>query len=555
MLSSLTIKNYAIIKNLEVNFEQGFCVLTGETGAGKSIIMGALALILGQRADTSVLHNNQNKCIVEGKFILTETKLLEKVFEHCDLDFDLPVILRREIAPSGKSRAFINDTPVQLQVMREIGLLLIDVHSQHSNLELGKRKFQLNVIDWYGAHSALLNAYTKQYSHFRNLKRQHNELVEKANQSKADLDYYQFQFTQLDEAALVPGEQEEFEQEQEMLSHSEEIKTGLSEVYQLLDSEEQGIIPIVKNAANTIQKLVEYLPEAGELSSRLESQYLEMRDIADECEQLALKTEHDPARLEFINERLNTIFSLQQKHRVDTVEQLIALRDDFDSKIQESASFDDELLKLESEIAKQNQQLAAAANELHLSRKKLLIPISTEIARLLEQLGMPNAVFSIDLIKKTAFGPDGIDEVAFMFSANKGVKPEEINKVASGGELSRLMLAIKTVVAKSKTLPAIIFDEIDTGISGEIASKMGNIMQQMSKYMQVITITHLPQIASKGSAHFQVYKNENDTYTETSIRKLNHNERVAEIAKMLSGEATNNAAIDNARVLLAASLK
>lgn len=552
MLSNLSIKNYAIIKQLNVNLAPGFCVITGETGAGKSIIMGALGLILGQRSDSTVINGNEGKCVVEGRFDVDGKLNLLPFFEENELDFELPVILRREITSAGKSRAFINDTPVQLNILRELGLKLIDIHSQHSNLELGKRQFQLNVVDWYSGHDQLLQEYGTWYQQYKKLQRQRDELSELAEKAKADLDYFEFQFKQLDEARLSEGEQEELEKEQEVLNHSEEIKTGLDHVFQLLDSEEFGSITKIKEGVSVLQKLSGYMSGAKELFTRLESVYIEMRDIAEECELLAERTEHDPKKLELITERLNTLYLLQQKHRVATVAELIALRNDFDAKIAASASYENALEKLDHEIVAVHQKVAEAAAGLHQSRQNNLKGITAEITGYLHQLGMPNGVFDIELNTREQFGPSGTDEVIFLFTANKSGQLEEINKVASGGELSRLMLAIKTVVARSKALPAIIFDEIDSGISGEIAVKMGSILRQMSNHLQVINITHLPQIASKGMSHYQVYKNETSNSVETGIRQLNSDERVLEIAKMLSGEIPTNAAIENAKSLLQA---
>ncbi|MBN1769503.1 MAG: DNA repair protein RecN [Prolixibacteraceae bacterium] len=552
MLASLSIKNYAIIRKLEVQFDPGLCVITGETGAGKSIILGAMGLILGQRADTSVLNNQKGKCVVEGRFALNDTIAgqLDSFFDANDLDFENPVILRREITPSGKSRAFINDTPVQLTLMRALGLNLFDIHSQHSNLELGKRHFQLNVVDWYSENSSLLERYTTVYKKYRALLKQRDELAAIAGQSKADFDYFQFQFKQIDELQLKESEQEELENEAEMLSHSEEIKTGLGHVYQLLDGGEFDVLSQLKDAIAQMQKLSSYFSEADSLLSRLNSQYIELQDVAGECERMAETTEHDPNRLEALTERLNLIYSLQQKHRVETVAELLALRDSFDQKIQAAESYDEQLLAVEKEIEQTRHQVAKVADELHEVRIKNVPAISNEIHQYLTQLGMPNARLKIEIRKKDDFGTNGCDDVFILFSANKGVEPEEIHKVASGGELSRLMLAIKTVVAKSKSLPAIIFDEIDTGISGEIAAKMGKILFDMSKYMQVLNITHLPQIASRGTSHYKVYKQETTVGVETDICKLTDNERVEEIAKMLGGDPPQQAAIVNAKELL-----
>jgi DNA repair protein RecN (Recombination protein N) len=550
MLINLSISNYAIIRRLNVDFTSGFCVVTGETGAGKSIIMGALSLILGQRADSTSLNNSDEKCVVEGRFLLTDTENCKNFFEQNDLDFDMPVILRREITPAGKSRAFINDTPVQLPIMRELGLMLIDIHSQHSNLDLGKRLFQLNVIDWFGGHSELLRYYSSSYSALKSTETALREMTEKANKSKADLDYFEFQFKQLDEMRLKDGEQEELEQEQELLTHSEEIKNGLDQVAQLFDGENFSALSRLKEASSVLHRLGSFFHPAQQLQERVDSQLIEIKDIAAECETLAEKTENNPTRLEEITNRLDLIYSLLQKHRVTTVAELVTLRDDFDARIQTAASFDDELDKLSHQLGLVKAEITLLANELHQKRLLIIPEIESHVVTYLQLLGMPNAQFSIDIQLKNEFSATGTDEVYFLFSANKGTPPEEINKVASGGELSRLMLAIKTVVARSKALPAIIFDEIDSGISGEIAAKMADILLSMSRYMQVINITHLPQIASKGNSHFLVYKNELSDRVETGMRILDDEERILEIAKMLSSDNPTPEAIANARSLL-----
>ncbi|MCF8358594.1 MAG: DNA repair protein RecN [Prolixibacteraceae bacterium] len=550
MLKNLSIRNYAIIKELNVDFAPGLSVVTGETGAGKSIIMGALGLILGQRADTSVLQDNSEKCVVEGFFQIPGDNGLKSFFEQNDLDWLNPVVFRREINQSGKSRAFINDTPVQLPLMRELGLKLIDIHSQHSNLELGKRLFQLNVIDWFGNHRETIDLYKNLYQELKTKEAALANLEEKAIQAKADTDYYNFQFEQLDSAKLVEGEQEELEKELEMLSHSEEIKSGLGNIYKTLDGEGYSALFAMREAIAAMQKLAPFLPAAETLHKRLESQYIEIRDVAEECEQIAEKTEHDPSRLEFISERLDTIYSLQQKHRVSSVGELIQLRDEYDAKLQDVARFDEEIEQLKKDLAELNSRVGEEADRLHQARELIVPEIEKEVTRYLQLLGMPNALFRIELHKTNGFTPQGIDEAWFLFSANKGVKAEEINKVASGGELSRLMLAIKTVVAKSKALPAIVFDEIDAGISGEIAVRMGEILKAMSEYMQVINITHLPQIASKGQYHFRVYKTDTGNRPETGMVILTGEERVNEIAVMLSGNPPTPEALANARSLL-----
>jgi DNA repair protein RecN (Recombination protein N) len=550
MLVNLSISNYAIIRKLNVDFTSGFCVITGETGAGKSIIMGALSLILGQRADSTALNNVEEKCVVEGRFVINEIEKYKSFFSLNDLDFDLPIILRREISPMGKSRSFINDTPVQLPLMRELGLMLIDIHSQHSNLELGKRQFQLNVIDWYGGHSELLEKYSFHFDEMRNTRVALLEMTEKANKAKTDLDYFEFQFKQLDEMKLRDGEQEELEEEQSKLIHSEEIKTGLNQVFQLFDGEEFSVISRLKEALTVLHRLGSFFPAARQLSERVESQLIEINDISAECEMLAERTEHNPLKLEEITNRLDAIYSLQQKHRVSTVAELISLRDDFDSKIQTAASFEEALESLTFQLKAEQSKVALLADELHEKREGLLPGIEKDVISYLQLLGMPNGQFTIEIRQKDDYSATGNDEVYYLFSANKGTQPEEINKIASGGELSRLMLAIKTVVARSKALSAIIFDEIDTGISGEIATKMGEILSSMANYMQVIDITHLPQIAAKGKSHYMVYKTENEHDVETGMKLLTPDERVQEIAKMLSSDNPTPEAIANARSLL-----
>ncbi|MFA9389850.1 MAG: DNA repair protein RecN [Prolixibacteraceae bacterium] len=554
MLQNLSIKNYAIIKNLDVVFNGDFCVITGETGAGKSIIMGALSLILGQRADTSTLNDVNSKCVVEGKFEGLNAADFQGFFDNHDLDYDNTIILRREISPSGKSRAFINDTPVHLTIIRELGLKLIDIHSQHSNLELGKRQFQLNVIDWYAGNSDRLKNYSQSYKQLRKLEKHYAKLQEEAENSKKDVDYFEFQFNQLYEAHLIPNEQVDLEKEQEVLVHAEDIKSGLTQVYQLLDGEEFAALQKLKETVAILNRLSVYLPTIKSLEERLDSQYLELKDISNECELLADKTESDPTRLEEITDRLNLIYGLFQKHRLSTVQELIELRNEFDAKLLAASSYDDELEQLQKQIAHGKASLLKLAQDLHQSRVKQIPAVEKEIVFILNQLGMPNAVFKIEVNTCDEFQTTGTDEVIFLFAANKGGRVEEITKVASGGEMSRLMLAIKTVVAKSKALPAIIFDEIDNGISGEIASKMGEILRNMASYMQVINITHLPQIASKGMSHYLVFKNETEHEVVTGMRLLNTDDRIVEIAKMLSGAVPTVAAIENAKSLMQAGL-
>jgi DNA repair protein RecN (Recombination protein N) len=420
---------------------------------------------------------------------------------------------------------------------------------------LGKRQFQLNVIDWFGGHAESVKNYSFHFGELKTIEAALREMTEKANRSKADLDYFEFQFNQLDEMKLQDGEQEVYEQEQEMLTHSEEIKTGLNQVFQLFDGEELSTISKLKEAATVLHRLGTFFPAAQQLLERVESQLIEMRDIASECEMLAEKTEHNPTRLEEIKNRLDAIYSLQQKHRVTSIAELISLRDDFDAKIQTAASYDEALEKLNIQLIAAQHEVTKLADELHQKRVALLPSIEKEVISCLQLLGMPNAQFTIELKQKETFSATGNDEVYFLFADNKGSQPEEIYRVASGGELSRLMLAIKTVIARSKALPAIIFDEIDTGISGEIASKMADILRSMSNYMQVINITHLPQIAAKGNSHFLVFKTEKSDGVETGMKILSQEERVLEISKMLSNDNPTPEALANARSLLAEANK
>ncbi len=550
MLSSLLIKNYAIIDELNVQFNKGFSVITGETGAGKSIVLGALSLIIGQRADTSSLKDSAKKCVIEGRFNTAEQVGFKNFFEAHDLDYFQPIILRREIVPSGKSRAFVNDTPVQLTVLKEIGLQLIDIHSQHSNLELSKREFQLNVIDWYANNFDIKEKYFEAYSKLKQSQKEYKKLIEFESKEKADYDYNLFQFEQLEKLGLKAGEQQKLEEAQELLTHSEEIKEGYVNAFQTLDNEEFSLVSKVKDAVTILSNLSNYSADASDLHKRLESVYFELQDVANECDAQADGIEHDPEKLELINQRLDAIFTLQQKHGVASVEELLREQDILDSKLQAVASFDQEKEKLSAKIQKQVETTSVLSQKLNKSRSKVLKELEDLISDYLHQLGMPNAKLKIELNTLDSFTTNGLDEAVFMFAANKGSRLEEINKVASGGEMSRLMLSIKTVVAKSKELPAIVFDEIDTGISGETAKRMAEILKVMSGYMQVINITHLPQIASNADWHYQVYKNDTQTGVESGMRLLDANERIVEIAKMLSGENPNDAAIDNAKSLL-----
>lgn len=549
MLQSLYIKNYALIDRLSIDFNSGFNIITGETGAGKSILLGALGLILGQRADLSVLRDKSKKCTVEGSFEVKNYQLTD-FFAENELDYDDQTILRREITPSGKSRAFINDTPVNLKTIRELALRLIDIHSQHQNLELGNRQFQLNLVDLVAQNQSVLKSYQQAFRVYTQTHNEYTELLEKAEQAKKDLDYYQFQFNQLDEAKLKPEEQEELEAEQNRLEHAEDIKLTFGQLADDLEGDEAGLLTRIKEHVNRLSKMADYFDQAGELNQRLESCYIELQDLAGESQSIAERIEHDPARVELVAERLDLIYSLQQKFHADSVAGLIEIREDLDQKIGQVASYDETLTQLEVQLAKEEAVLNKAANELTESRMAVTDKFQQAVVSMLQKLGMANAVFQLSFAKTNQLGMTGGDEVRFLFNANKNAEAQEISKIASGGEMSRLMLALKSLITDSKALPTIIFDEIDTGISGEIAVKMGDILKSISARMQVINITHLPQIAAKGDHHYQVYKFDEEEQTFTSIRKLEEHERVDELAQMLSGDRHSDTARETARELL-----
>lgn len=549
MLTELRIQNYALIHELEVNLEPGFTIITGETGAGKSILLGALSLILGQRADTSVLKDKNKKCVVEAIFRI-EGYGMEELFSANDLDFDTNAILRREINPGGKSRAFINDSPVTLKTLEELGFHLIDIHSQHQNLELNNQSFQLMVVDVFADNKTHLKIYQENYREYKKIESGLREAEDAAAKTKADLDYFQFQFDQLDKAQLIENEQENLENELEVLTHAVEIRSNLSACAEVLNGEINSVITNIKSATTNISKIRNFLPEAEVLTTRLESAYLELKDIAEEASFHAEKIENDPARLAFVEERLDLIFSLQQKHHVSSLEELIHLREFFRNKIMEVSSNEEEISRLKLLLEKQYSKVLTLAGELSKKRLSVVATMETRVMEQLHQLGLPNAKFRIEIVSTDPPGINGIDSVQFLFSANKNSSLAEISKVASGGELSRLMLTIKSLISKSKALPTILFDEIDTGVSGEIADKMGNILKEMSRGMQVINITHLPQIAAKGDHHYLVFKQDYDHETRTGLKLLSSQERVSELAKMLSGENITRAAILNAEELL-----
>ena len=549
MLTSLTIKNYALIDMLKVNFDGAFNIITGETGAGKSIILGALELMLGKRADLSLLRNKTQKCVVEGIFNVESYRLAE-YFEKFDLDYEHVSIFRREITPSGKSRAFINDTPVNLTVMQQMASRLIDIHSQHQSLDLGNQIFQLRLVDIVAGVEKELKSYKDVFAEFNDVRIKLGQLKEKAEKEKLELDYLEFQWNQLEESKLVDGEQEQLEEEQEFLSHAEEIKSIFSNLQEILEGNERSLLSELKSGIGLLNKAGTYLKDAEALADRLESSYLELKDISEDVERISENTDVNPQQLEFVKDRLDLLYSLQQKHHVSSIRELIDLKNNFEKQIGNIAEYDDEISKLEKRQTQLNEQLHGAAQKLTQKRQNSFQKINKDVKDTLQQLGMPHARFQIELSEKTDFSPTGKDEISFLFSANRGGEMDEISKVASGGETSRLMLALKAIIATKNELPTIIFDEIDSGISGEIALKMGNILKEFSKHTQIINITHLPQIAGKGDAHFVVYKEERSSETFTSIRRLNDDERVVEIASLLSGENPSESALHAAKELI-----
>lgn len=549
MLSRLTISNYALIDELTVGFESGLNIITGETGAGKSIILGALSLILGTRADTGSLRHPDRKCIVEGAFKV-EGLRLESFFTENDLDYDTVTIVRREILPSGKSRAFINDTPVNLPLLRELSLRLIDIHSQHQNLELSGQKFQLQLVDLVAGSEPQLNAYHALYDETTSLARKLEEVREAARTARAELDYHEFQYNQLVEARLKAGEQEELEEERERLLHAGEIKDGLSQVADLLDGDHFPVLQQLKESVRSLDKIRGFLKGAGELHGRLESSYLELKDIAAEVSHNAESIEFQPDRLQVVSDRLDLIYTLQQKHQVASVEELLALQEELGRKIAAVTNHEEEIARLEKAHAVALQSMKVEADKLTKLRKSVFPEIGKKVVDVLVQLGIPHAVFKVEHQSAANYGPTGNDMVQFHFSANKNGTPDDISRIASGGEISRVMLALKTLISGSRMLPTIVFDEIDTGVSGEVALKMGTILKKLSEGMQVINITHLPQIAGKGDHHYKVYKQETATASITSIRKLTASERVEELAIMVGGDNPSDIARKAALELL-----
>jgi len=549
MLTHLSVQNYALIDTLEVDFAKGLTIITGETGAGKSILLGALGLVAGNRADVQSLNDKTKKCVIEATFNLKEYKLKD-FFSLNDIDYEPLTVIRREINPEGKSRAFINDSPVTLNLLKELTEQLIDIHSQHQTLTINGSEFQLSVVDAYAQHDELLTQYHTNYKTYKILKKQLTELTDKEAQAKKDADYFQFQFNELEDANLKSGDQSNLEQELQTLSNAETIKLNLSKAAYGLSGGELNVLSSLNEIKSSLLSIAKFKPEINELSNRINSAYVELKDIANEIENSESEIIYDASRIEEITARLDTLYRLQQKHQVKEVEELIALKNELSNKLLEFNSLETEIEKTKKQLDTLEKELLVTAKKISANRKNTIPKIEKDTAALLSSLSMPNAQLKIEHTTTDALNNNGLDTINFLFSANKGSDFKEINKVASGGELSRLMLSIKSLIAQLTALPTIIFDEIDTGVSGEVADKMGIIMNKISKNIQVLAITHLPQIAGKGASHLLVYKEDKNNKTYSNIKKLTNEERIYEIAKMLSTGTPTATALKNAEELL-----
>lgn len=556
MLKQLYINNFTLIDTLDIQLNPGFSVITGETGAGKSIILGAINLLLGQRADTKCIKHDTHKCIIEAHFNISRYGM-ENFFNDNGIDYDADdCILRREISPTGKSRAFINDTPVTLLTMRTLGSQLIDIHSQHQNLLLNEENFQLNVIDIIAENKPLLIKYKEHFSELKAVRREIQKMRDEAEENKKNEDFMRFQLKELMDAGLQPEMQEELEHESDMLSHVEEIKTALYSVENILENGnnsndgDDGVTNRLKEAVRSLENIVDIFPETKSLAERMESCYIELKDILQEISTEAANIDFDPKRLEQVNSMLDKIYSLEHKHNVTTINELLILQKDLETKLSNIDNSDEEISKLLKKEQVLSDECGRLADELTAIRTKSAKKIEKEMPERLIALGIPKVRFAVNIENKE-LGNDGHDRVSFMFSANTSTPMQPVAQVASGGEIARVMLSLKAMISGAVKLPTIIFDEIDTGVSGKIAEKMADIMQAMAhSERQVISITHLPQIAAKGSTHYKVYKEESSSGTISSMRQLSNDERIKEIAQMLSGSKITEAAISNAKELL-----
>ena len=550
MLKHLYIKNFTLIDELDIELYQGFSVITGETGAGKSIILGALGLLLGQRADSKAIKQGAEKCVIEAHFDLSRYGMTD-FFEENEIEYDAAdCIVRRELTASGKSRAFINDTPVQLSLLKELGEQLVDIHSQHQNLLLNKQDFQLSVVDIIAGDEKEQQLYQQAYTQYHATEKELSALKESIEQNRQNADFLQFQLDELTQANLAEGEQEELEQKSETMSHSEEIKSALYEADNALSADQTGVVESLRTALSAIRQIEKVLPDAGELVERMDSSYIELKDIAQEISSQMEHVDFDPAELDAINNRLDKLYDLEKKYHVETVEELMEKRDELKIQLGHIENSDEALAELQQKLSDQLAQTQKAAETLTKLRTKAAKQIEKEMQGRLMPLGMPNVRFSIEMTQEP-LNASGQDKVAFLFSANTSTPLQPISQVASGGEIARVMLSLKAMISGAVKLPTIIFDEIDTGVSGKTAEKMAEIMQEMGHHeRQVISITHLPQIAALGSAHYKVEKEETAKGTISRMRKLSDDERVLEIAQMLSGSNVSEAAISNAKQLL-----
>jgi DNA repair protein RecN (Recombination protein N) len=550
MLRRLYIKNYALIDLLDIDLHPGFSVITGETGAGKSIILGAIGLLLGQRADSKTIKQGADRCVIEAHFDLSRYDMKD-FFDDNDIDYDdSDTIIRRELTAAGKSRAFINDTPVALSMLKELGDQLVDVHSQHQNLLLNKQDFQLSVVDILANSQTVLDDYQQHYAQLQTANSQLLQLKDDIERNRQNAEFLQFQCDELENARLVAGEQEELEQQSDTMSHAEDIKTALYEADNALNGEDTGIVHQVRTALNALNGISRVLPQAAELAERMDSCHIELRDMADEVSQLLERTDFDPAELDNINNRLDRIYELEKKYHVETIDELIAQRDQLRKQLDNIENSDEAVAELEAQCEQLKATCQQKADKLTVLRQKAAKEIECQMLKRLVPLGMPNVRFEVS-ITQTDLGKKGQDSVAFLFSANTSTPLQPVAQVASGGEIARVMLSLKALISGAVKLPTIIFDEIDTGVSGKMAEQMAQIMQEMGRSeRQVISITHLPQIAALGSHHYRVSKEEAKTGTTSHMQELSPEERIEEIAQMLSGSNVTAAAIANAKQLL-----
>ena len=551
MLKHITIRNYALIEKVEIDFSAGFSVITGETGHGKSVFLGAIAMLLGERSDAKTVREGADRCVIEGTFDISGFGL-QALFKENDLDYDEECIIRRELAANGRSRAFVNDTPVNVSVLKEIGARLIDIHSQHQNLLLGDRNYQLGVLDTLSGNKRQLVDYKECYRVYISLQQELVERKEALEASRRDEEWLRFQLDEIEAAAPKSGELEELELELQELSHAEEIQAALYGACNAIDSDEHSMLQAVREAATALSRVSAHYAAAGELADRLESNYIELKDCCEEMQQRAGRVQFAPARLEFVENRVAQLYSLLKKHKVEDIDGLLALAQDYAARLDGIANGDEDIKELEKRIAKAGEELDAMASVLTAMRKESAAVLQEKIVAILVNLGMPMIRFEVDFRPVEGFTATGRDNVVFLFSANSSSAPQPLSDVASGGEMARVMLALKSLIASGSKQPTLIFDEVDTGVSGILAERMGRMMQQMAGGLsQVLSITHLPQVAALGTNHYKVYKEETAKGTVTNIVALDNEERVREIAQMMSGEELTGAALDNARELLA----